>query len=140
MFKNTLKYEKEIDFYVTNDPSLNAFAIPRSVETNNDIVNVNSGMISMLDNDELRFVVGHEIGHLISRYARINKLLNFVFPDEVEMPLILKHKIDLWMKLSELTADRFGYIARPNLENCFLPSLKWHQVCTGRIKFVYKVN
>jgi hypothetical protein len=137
--KNTLKYEKEIDFYVTNDPSLNAFAIPRSVETNNDIVNVNSGMISMLDNDELRFVVGHEIGHLISRYARINKLLNFVFPDEVEMPLILKHKIDLWMKLSELTADRFGYIASPNLEKCVSAFFKMASgLDTGRINFDYK--
>ncbi len=137
--KKALQYEKEIDFYVTNDPSLNAFAIPRSVETNNDIVNVNSGMISMLDNDELRFVVGHEIGHLISRYARINKLLNFVFPEEVEMPLILKHKIDLWMKLSELTADRFGYIASPNLEKCVSAFFKMASgLDTGRINFDYK--
>lgn len=137
--KKALQYEKEIDFYVTNDPSLNAFAIPRSVETNNDIVNVNSGMISMLDNDELRFVVGHEIGHLISRYARINKLLNFVFPEEVDMPLILKHKIDLWMKLSELTADRFGYIASPNLEKCVSAFFKMASgLDTGRINFDYK--
>ncbi len=137
--KKTLKYEKEIDFYVTNDPSLNAFAIPRSIDSNNDIVNVNSGMISMLDNDELRFVVGHEIGHLISRYARINKLLNFVFPEEVEMPLILKHKIDLWMKLSELTADRFGYIASPNLEKCVSAFFKMASgLDTGRINFDYK--
>ena len=76
--KNTLKYEKEIDFYVTNDPSLNAFAIPRSIETNNDIVNVNSGMISMLDNDELRFVVGHETG-ICQQICRINKLFEFCF-------------------------------------------------------------
>jgi hypothetical protein len=32
------------------------------------------------------------------------------------MPLILTHKITLWRKLSELTADRYGFIASPSLE------------------------
>ncbi len=137
--KKRLNYDRDIDFYVTNDPSLNAFAIPRSDDTSNDIVNVNSGMISMLDNDELMFVVGHEIGHLISRYARINKLLNFVFPANVEMPLILRHKIELWMKLAELTADRFGYIASPNLEKCVSGFFKMASgLDTGRINFDYQ--
>jgi len=116
--KEKLGYQKNIDFYITNTPELNAFAIPQIDENEADIVNVNSGMIGMLDDDELRFVVGHEIGHLISRFARINRLIYFVFPIPEEIPLILQNKIELWKKLSELTSDRFGYIACSRLDKC----------------------
>ncbi len=116
--KEKLGYQKNIDFYITNTPELNAFAIPQIDENEADIVNVNSGMIGMLDDDELRFVVGHEIGHLISRFARINRLIYFVFPVPEEIPLILQNKIELWKKLSELTSDRFGFIACSRLDKC----------------------
>lgn len=116
--RDKLGYSKNIDFYITNTPELNAFAIPQTEENESDIINVNSGMIGMLDDDELRFVIGHEIGHLISRFARINRLIYFVFPDPEQIPLLLQHKIDLWKKLSELTSDRFGFLACNSLEKC----------------------
>ena len=92
-----------------------------------------------MDNDELKFIIGHEIGHLVSKNARIMKLINFVFPDYDRMPLILRHKIELWTRLAELTSDRFGYIASPNMEKCISGFFKLSSgLNTNRINFDYK--
>jgi hypothetical protein len=137
--KEALGYKKNIDFYITNTPELNAFAIPQIDEKEADIINVNSGMIGMLDDDELRFVVGHEIGHLISRFARINRLIYFVFPVPDEIPLILQNKIELWKKLSELTSDRFGYLACSKIDKCASAFFKMASgLDPARINFDYQ--
>ena len=137
--KNKLNYKKNIDFYITNSAELNAFALTRSDDKDTDIININSALISMFNDDELRFVVGHEIGHLITRYARVVRLINFIFPDPEKVPLILAHRIELWQKVSELTADRFGFIASPNVEKCVSGFFKMASgLSTDRIDFDYK--
>jgi hypothetical protein len=133
-----LGYQKKIEFYVTNEPQLNAFAVPRITDTMPDLININSGLIDMLDNDELSFVVGHEIGHLISRNARVSRLIQFIFPGDNTIPMILSHKIELWKKLSELTADRMGFLACPDLEKCVSGFFKLSSgLKTARINFNY---
>ena len=114
--QKTLEFEEPIDFYVTNSSQVNAFSISRLEDDDVHIINFNSELVERLDDEELRFVIGHEIGHLISRNAHITKLIQFIFPDPQRMPLILTHKITLWRKLSELTADRYGFIASASLE------------------------
>jgi Zn-dependent protease with chaperone function len=120
--KSKIDFQEPIDFYITNNPELNAFAVSRLEEGQNNIVNVNSGLIDKVDDDELKFVLGHELGHLISHNANITQLLNFVFAEQAELPLLMQHKIAVWEKVSELTADRFGFIACGNLDkvlSCF---------------------
>ncbi len=133
-----LQFTEAVDFYVTNNPDLNAFSISRLEEDQEHIINLNSGLVERLDDDELRFVVGHEIGHLISKNAGILKLLDFIFPDPMRTPLLITHKITLWKKLSELTADRFGFLASPRLDKCFSGFFKLASgLDTERIKFDY---
>lgn len=120
--KKQLEFEEPIEFYITNNPELNAFAISRLELDESHIININSGLIDKVDDDELKFIVGHEIGHLISNNANIVQLLNFVFMDQSETPLMMQHKIAVWDKLSELTADRFGFMACGRLDkvlSCF---------------------
>lgn len=117
-----LEFNESTEFYITNNPELNAFAVSRLEEDQSHIININSGLIDKVDDDELKFIVGHEIGHLISNNANIAQLLNFVFADQTETPLMMQHKIAVWDKLSELTADRFGFIACGRLDkvlSCF---------------------
>ena len=117
-----LEFTEPTEFYITNNPELNAFAVSRLEEDQSHIININSGLIDKVDDEELKFIVGHEIGHLISNNANIAQLLNFVFADQSETPLMMQHKIAVWDKLSELTADRFGFIACGNLDkvlSCF---------------------
>ncbi len=113
-----LEFKEPIEFYINNSPELNAFAIASTEEGQPHIVNLNSGLLQMLSDQELRFVVGHEIGHIISRNANISKLINFVYPNPARIPVLLQHKINLWQKLAELTADRYGFIANPDMASC----------------------
>lgn len=113
-----LGFEEAIDFYVTNAPDVNAWALTATEEGDANIININSSLIERMDDDELRFIIGHEIGHLISKNATISRLIGFVFPDQSKIPALLYHKINLWNKLAELTADRYGFIASPKIEKC----------------------
>jgi len=137
--KSKLGFNDDIDFYITNSSELNAFSLASLEEGQSHIININSGLIERLDDDELRFVIGHEIGHLISRNAQIMKIIQFVFPDPSRVPLILQHKIAFWRKLSELTADRYGYVACPIMEKCVSSFFKLSSgLSTDRIAFDYK--
>ncbi|MBN1340809.1 MAG: M48 family metallopeptidase [Bacteroidales bacterium] len=134
--KRKLEFDEPTDLFVTNSNQLNAFAISRLEDNQPHIININSGIIEKMDDNELMFIIGHEVGHLISNNARILKLVQFIFPDYNRMPLILRHKIELWQKLAELTADRFGFIANPNLEKCVSGFFKLASgLDTNRIKF-----
>lgn len=116
--QNKLGFTEEIDFYVTNSAEVNAFALAAIEEGEANIININSGLIERMDDDELRFIIGHEIGHLITKNAEISRLVRFVFPDPSKIPVLLYHKINLWNKLAELTADRYGFLASPVMEKC----------------------
>ncbi len=134
-----LGFDEPIEYFVTNSPELNAFSLSRIEDDQPHIININSGLIRWLDNDELLFVVGHEIGHLITRNADIMRLIQFIFPDPSNTPLILQHKITLWKKLSELTADRYGYLASPKLDKCISAFFKLASgLDTARINFDYE--
>ncbi|MCD4650589.1 MAG: M48 family metallopeptidase [Candidatus Cloacimonetes bacterium] len=113
-----LEYSDGIEFYVRNSPELNAAAICNLEENQNHLIFINSGLIEILDDDELKFVIGHEIGHLISNNSKIHMLIRHIYPNAEKVPIILQNKIALWNKLSEMTADRFGYLACGDLEKC----------------------
>lgn len=117
--KEKLGFEGRIDFYISGDASVNAFAIPSLEDDEPNIINFNSALIQLMTEDELKFVVGHEIGHLINNSSTLSRLINFVFPPETSIPIMLLHKIKLWQQLSELVADRYGFIAaNEDLNSC----------------------
>jgi hypothetical protein len=70
-------------------------------------------MFDLMSEDELRFVVGHELGHIINKDTSLKRLIYFVFPPGAATPPIsLQFKIRLHDQLAELVADRYGYMAR----------------------------
>ena len=113
-----LNFTEPIEFYISNAPDFNASASSSQEEGEPHLVNFNSGLVNALDEDELRFVIGHELGHIISKNIDIKGIIEFVFPDFQGIPLILYNKIALWDKLSELTADRYGLIACGDPNKC----------------------
>lgn len=116
--KNKLGFKDPVDFYITGDSSVNAWTIASPCDGEPHIVNINSGLLNIMTDDELRFVVGHELGHLINKNTEMRRLIGFVFPPESTPPLMLQYKIRLWEQLSELAADRYGYMAVENLNTC----------------------
>lgn len=116
--KKKLNYEEKVDFYITGDSSVNAFSVAAENEGEPHIVNINSALFGLMSNEELRFVIGHELGHLINKDTALARLIRFVFPPESEVPVALQYKIRLHEQLAELVADRYGYIATENLDAC----------------------
>lgn len=116
--KQKLGFGEPVDFYVTGDSSLNAYTIAAEEEGQPHIVNINSEMFELMSTDELRFVIGHELGHLINRDTALKRLIIFVFPEGSQLPVTLQHKIRLHDQLAELVADRYGYLACGKLDAC----------------------
>ena len=116
--KKKLAFQDPVDFYITGDASVNAWTIASPRDGEPHIVNINSGLLNIMTDDELRFVIGHELGHLINKNTAMKRLIGFIFPPESTPPIMLQYKIRLWEQLSELAADRYGYMAVENLNTC----------------------
>lgn len=116
--KLKLGFDEKVDFYITGDSSVNAFSVAAESEDEPHIVNINSALFGLMSNDELRFVVGHELGHLINKDTALARLIHFVFPPNANVPVTLQYKIRLHEQLAELVADRYGYLATGNLGAC----------------------
>lgn len=116
--KQQLAFDEPVDFYITGDATINAFSLAAEDEGEPHIVNLNSGLIDLMTREELRFVISHELGHLINRDTALSRLIQFVFPPEANVPVSLQYKIRLHEQLAELVADRYGYMATQNLDVC----------------------
>lgn len=117
--KKRLNFKDAVDFYVTGDSTLNAFSVAAEDEDHPHIVNINSAMFDLMSEEELRFVIGHELGHIINKDSALKRLIYFVFPpDNTNPPITLQYKIRLHDQLAELVADRYGFLANGNLNAC----------------------
>ena len=116
--KEKLGFEEAVDFYITGDSTVNAFSLAAEDKNEPHIVNVNSGLFDLMTQDELRFVIGHELGHLINRDTALSRLIHFVFPPNSNVPVSLQYKIRLHDQLAELVADRYGFMATNDLDVC----------------------
>lgn len=113
-----LKFEEDVEFFIESSASFNAGAVSRMEEGQAHLVILHAGLVEKFSDAELRFIIGHEVGHLISKNSELRGVINFIYPPGTQMSSFLMDKIETWEKLSELTADRFGYIACPDLSVC----------------------
>lgn len=119
--KEKLEFVGNIDFYITGNSTVNACSYCSGDEQRPHIIEINSGLFNLMNDEELKYVVGHEIGHLINSDATITQLYGFIYPDDEDKekaPSFLTKRVQLYKQLAELSADRYGYIANENLEAC----------------------
>lgn len=116
--KDKLGFTGKVDFYITGDSTVNAFSVASENENEPNIVNINSGLFDLMSKDELKFVIGHELGHLINKDTALARLINFVFPSAATIPVTLQYKVRLHEQLAELVADRYGFMAAEDLGSC----------------------
>lgn len=119
--KDKLEFVGNIDFYITGNSTVNACSYCSGDEQRPHIIEINSGLFNLMNEEELKYVVGHEIGHLINSDATISQLYGFIYPDDdakENVPDFLRKRVQLYNQLAELSADRYGYMANENLEAC----------------------
>jgi uncharacterized tellurite resistance protein B-like protein len=94
-----------IELYCVPAPEINAFVAPP--EGGRVLIGVSSAALETLDVAELRFVIGHELGHAIfDHFALAPELLA---ADPRIAPVHLA-RLYAWMRYAELTADRVGLL------------------------------
>lgn len=99
------------DIFVKQDPTLNAYTLG----TNSDpVIVIHSALLDALEQDELLFIVGHEMGHVHCRHVVYNTIARLIATGlgAVAGALLypLSVAISAWQREGELTADRAGVV------------------------------
>lgn len=111
--REVLNYDNPIDIFVAADANINALAI-HSLDENPHVVVLTSSMLERVNDEELRFVLGHEIGHIHFDHYRMRLIPYAVGKDDdgdPKLPPLLTRKLERWNRLAELSADRTGFAA-----------------------------
>jgi Zn-dependent protease with chaperone function len=117
------------EMYVVASPTLGAVTIGM----NKPIIVMNSALVDLLDEEELRFVIAHELGHALSGHAVYQSLLQrlLVLTGVVgSIPLggvglrVIVAALFEWARKAELSADRAGLLATQDPHVAFRVHMK----------------
>ena len=104
------------DVFVMQNPIPNAMAIGRD----RPFIVMTTGLVNLHDEEELRWVVGHELGHVLSGHAVYRTMLLILIQLAARiawMPIgylglrAIIWGLEEWFRKSELSCDRAGLLA-----------------------------
>ncbi|MEU6295510.1 M48 family metallopeptidase [Streptomyces erythrochromogenes] len=110
-----LDLEKVPQMYVQQDPRPNAMCIG----LDEPIIVVTTSLVELLDEEEMRAVVGHEVGHALSGHSVYRTILLFLTNLALKVAWIPLGNVAImtivtalreWFRKSELSADRAGLL------------------------------
>jgi Zn-dependent protease with chaperone function len=110
----TLDWPEVPDLYVTQTPMVNAGA----VGFDKPFIVVNSGTLALLDREEQRFVLAHEMGHILSGHVTYRTIAVILAGFGISMlpflAAVLVAPLRLafleWFRKAEFSADRAGLL------------------------------
>jgi len=113
--RTTMDWPEEVPLFVTQTPVVNAGAYG----VDHPFIVLNSGAVSLLTDDELRVLIGHELGHVMSGHVLYRTvtvlILTLGFRNLPFLAGIVLLPIQLalleWYRKSELSSDRAGLLA-----------------------------
>lgn len=111
--KNVLRLKADIEFFVYQSDLFNASCYPP--DTNKLYIILSSGIIERFEKDELTFVIGHEIGHVLFEHFDypVKHLLEV---GKNELAPIHAMKLYAWNRNAEISADRAGLLCCQSFE------------------------
>jgi Zn-dependent protease with chaperone function len=123
---------EEPELYVTLDPNPNAFTYGHK----SPFVVLTSGLIDLLGDEELSFVVGHELGHIKAGHVlytvlarNIATIIQAIGQATLGLGSLLGQGLVFalhdWYRKAELTADRAGLLCVQNLDPCLTVFMKF---------------
>lgn len=102
----------EPEFYLQMDPEPNACTYGDS----RIYITITSGLVDLLDDEELDAVIAHECGHILCRHVLYHSLASEILNGADEMGLLGKLSLPIqlailhWYRMSELSCDRCASI------------------------------
>ncbi len=111
----TMDWEPRPELFISQTPFFNAGAFGMD----RPFIVLNSGALTMLDEEELRTILGHELGHIISGHALYRTILVILLTVGLRgLPFLagialLPIQLALleWFRKSELSCDRAGLLS-----------------------------
>lgn len=107
----TLDIEEIPELYVVRDPVASAMTLGMD----HPFIVLNTGLLELLDADGLRFILGHELGHVLSGHAvyrtmllslvRISQNISWIPLGALPLRVIVM-ALQEWFRKSELSCDR----------------------------------
>jgi Zn-dependent protease with chaperone function len=116
-----LDMEQVPELFVVQTPIVNAMALGMD----KPFIVINSGLVDLMDPEELRAVVGHELGHVLSGHAVYRTMLfNLINLAQriAWMPIgyiglrAVIWGLEEWFRKSELSCDRAGLLVGQDLD------------------------
>lgn len=101
---------RNIEFYLAKSRELNAFTFGLS---NPKVVVIYTSLLEAMDEDELRFIIGHEVGHVVLGHTWLNSLVGGMagIPTSILGAVLLNFAFRWWNRACEYSADRAGLLA-----------------------------
>jgi Zn-dependent protease with chaperone function len=94
--------------YIVQSPEVNAYTLGLLHPS----IIITSGLLDMLDEEELKFVIAHEMGHVLFKHYTINTLIspagNKIFG--------ASYIFGFWSRLTEYSADKIGLFCSGNID------------------------
>ncbi|MFC4127570.1 M48 family metallopeptidase [Nocardia rhizosphaerae] len=116
-----LDAESTPEMYVLQDPHVNAFTIGMD----KPFIVLTTGLLDLMDTEELRFVIGHELGHALSGHAvyrtmlmhllRLSASIGWMPGGGWALRAIVAALME-WSRKSELSGDRAGLLCCQDVE------------------------
>jgi Zn-dependent protease with chaperone function len=124
----TLDWPHGNELFVTQTPAVNAMA----VGFDRPFIVINSGLLGLLDREEQRTILGHELGHIMSGHATYTTMAylllwfgqqNLPFLAGMAM-LPIQLALLEWYRKSELSSDRAGLLSGQDPTAAMMAELK----------------
>jgi len=109
------------ELYISQDSQVNAWALG----LDKPFIVLNSAIVELMDPEEIRFIIGHELGHVLSGHTVYNTMLRNLLLLVQRLALVPFAWIGLkavvwgleeWSRKAEMSADRAGLLATQDVD------------------------
>ncbi len=109
------------ELYISQDPLVNAMALG----ADKPFIVITTGLVDLMDPEEVRFIIGHELSHVLSGHAVYRTMLFHLINLAARiawMPIgylgirAIIWGLEEWYRKSELSCDRGGLLAGQDVE------------------------
>jgi Peptidase family M48 len=109
------------ELFISQNPLVNAMALG----SDKPFIVITTGMVDLMDAEEMRFVIGHELGHVLSGHVVYRTMLYYLINLAARiawMPIgymglrAIIWGLEEWYRKSELSCDRAGLLAGQDVE------------------------